>query len=316
MKRKSLSTLILVSIVFLVLFFVAYRNLLLKDKEQPITQIKEALEFKNTDQQKDDSNGGYAMDKVDVYIEEDGRSIRFFTKNNEMIRQDGSNSDNLTSDGYRKSHLKIAPEKTKLGYFVDLNSLNSSDKETDYEKHTALMIIDVNGQNKKEIYRGSYHTSNWEWLNENEVVVYYGCGTECMVGFVTDTDSGQRKAELQYGVGYEWSPNRELVFAYHYWNYGITVGDKKGKELLSIFRHTTSYKDLSGETKSVWSPDSSKLALIIKKENKNQMELLVFDVTNNFKQIFRRDVDDADKYDLEWNGDSERMKLNNVEVKI
>ena len=316
MKRKSLSILILASIVFLVLFFVAYRNLLLKDKEQPITQIKETLEFQNNDQQKDDSSGGYAMDKLDVYIEGNGKNIKFFTKDNEIVRQDGSNLDNLTKDGYRKSHLKISSEKTKLGYFVNLNSLNSPDKETDYENHTALMIIDVNGQNKKEIYRGSYHTSNWEWLNENEVVVYYGCGTECMVGFVTDTNSGQRKAELQYGVGYEWSPNRELVVAYHYWNYGITVGDKKGKELLSIFRHTTSYRDLSGKTKSIWAPDSSKLALIIKKENKNQMELLVFDVTNNFKKILRRDVDNADEYNLEWSEDSKLIKLNDVEVKI
>ena len=108
MKRKSLSILILASIVFLVLFFVAYRNLLLKDKDQPITQIKETLEFQNNDHQKDDSSGGYAMDKLDVYIEGNGKNIKFFTKDNEIVRQDGSNLDNLTKDGYRKSHLKIS----------------------------------------------------------------------------------------------------------------------------------------------------------------------------------------------------------------
>ncbi len=175
----------------------------------------------------------------------------------------------------------------------------------DYNNYIALETTDKDGRNKKEIYRGDYHTSYFEWLNEDEVIVYYGCGTECMVGFVIDADTGQRKAELQYGVGYTWSPNKEYVYAYNYsGNYGLTIGDKKDNILLSIAReHGPQIKfGLVSKTMAIWSLDSKRIALIIKKEKEEKMELLVYEKREKkFERILQKDIDVFDEKDeLSW----------------
>lgn len=273
------------------------------------------------DNKKNSSNccGEYIMDKLEIYVLNNNKITRFFTDNNEIVRQDDLGTNKLTNDGHEKSHLKVSPDNSKLGYYVFLNSLNGSNKKTDYKNYTALEIIDTDGKNKLEVYKGSYHTSDWDWLNNDEIIIYYGCGTECMAGFITDVNTGKRISQLQYGVGYEWSPNKELVLAYNYsWKYGITVGDKKGKKLLKILRghDVDGDEKLADETRAVWAPDSSKLALVIKKENENKMETIIFDVENNFRQIFRQDMDNADEYNLKWDEDSKIIKLNNIEVVI
>ncbi len=205
---------------------------------------------------------------------------------------------------YLKSNPESSPLGGKIGHFI---FLNNQEKETDYNNYIALEITDKSGKNKKEIYRGDHHTSYFEWLNEDEVVVYYGCGTECMVGFVIDADTGQKKSELQYGVGYTWSPDKEYVFAYNYsGNYGLTVGDRKDNVLLSMAReHEPRIKfGLISKTTAAWSPDSQKIALIIKKEKEEKMEMLVYKRgEKKFERIFQKDVSVYNEKDvLSWVG--------------
>ncbi|MFH1187614.1 MAG: hypothetical protein V1688_01995 [bacterium] len=214
-------------------------------------------------------------------------------------------SKELANDGCDKSQLKISPDNLRLGYFIDLNCINKNNLSTDYENHTSLRIVDLNKPVNREIYKGSYHTSYWEWLSDNEVIVYYGCGTECMAGFVIDANTGVRKAQLQYGVGYEWAPNKKMVLAYNYTaGYGITIGNKENEILFIIRRDPPNeYNDFVDKTKALWSPDSSKLALIIKKENSDEMEILVFEATN-FGKIFQSNIKFAENTEFVWENDN------------
>lgn len=199
----------------------------------------------------------------------------------------------LTNDGKPKTHLEMSPNGQKLGYFLELNSFIDKEKNKkidsiDYDNYTALIIMNTDASEKKEIYKGDYHTSYWEWLDNNEVAVYYNCGSECMIGFVIDVDTGTEEAKLLYGVGHEWSPNKELVVAYHYsGGYGITVGDKYGNVLFEFRRPLPSvYSKLAAnETKATWSEDGKTLSLVIKKENEEKLEIIKFDVDNDFKII-------------------------------
>jgi len=206
----------------------------------------------------------------------------------------------VTYDNHEISHLEFSPANKKIGFFY----------RNDYPsvgRDISLVIMDISGRNIRNVYRKSHKTSYWEWMNDNEVLVYYGCGTECMVIFVINVNTGEEKAQLQYGVGHEWSPNREYVLAYNYsYRYGITVGDKKEKIFLSIKRKPSNY-NLIYQTKAIWSSDSKQLALIIKKEEENQMELLVFDVENNFKQTFQKDIDFHENYDFAWIDDDKLL---------
>lgn len=124
-----------------------------------------------------------------------------------------------------------------------------------------------------------------------------GCGTECQAEFLVDLKS-DKKYVLQYGVGYTWSPDKNWVFAYNYsYRTGITIGDKFGNV---IYR----YHILPPESETVntplamWSPDSSKLALVMKKSDDKSFELLVFDSRKKFKKIFQSDVMDAEEFEL------------------
>ncbi|MBU3965085.1 hypothetical protein KKG29_03095 [Patescibacteria group bacterium] len=214
----------------------------------------------------------------------------------------------LTNDGKPKTQLKISPDGQKLGYFLDLNYFIDKEKNKeinfiDYDNYTALVITNKDGSDKKEIYRGDYHTSYWEWLDADEVVVYYNCGTECMIGFVIDANMGTKKAELLYGVGYQWSPDKKYVVAYHYVAvyYGITIGNKFGNETFTYKRTLPEiYSELTDKTEARFSPDSKKLALILKKENEKRLELLVFDLEKNLKIIYQRDLEDIAFANFHW----------------
>lgn len=268
--------------------------------------IKSQVNYNFLKDDKDKSNYlNYIMDELEIYLaEKNGNKKKFSIIDSDIINTLNNRSiKKLTNDACYKSHLKISPNNLLIGYYVDLNCLNGNVLHRDYENHTSLRIMDLDGKNNKEIYTGSYHTSDWEWLNDDEVVVYYGCGTECMVGFVVDVKTRTRKAQLQYGVGYEWSPNKKYILAYNYsGKYGITVGDKKEEVFLSIKREPSNY-DLIGETKAIWSPDSKKLTLIIKKEGVNEMEILIFE-TDNFDMILQSDIEFTKDAKFTWAGNN------------
>lgn len=226
-----------------------------------------------------------------------------------------SNKNRVVFNKNQISNLTLSPLKNKIGF---LDSTGVKDKSILYDRQVILYAGNVNSRDFKEIFHGSFRTSGWEWFNNDEIIVYYNCGTECQLLYLANVDSGEGNA-LIYGVNYDWSPNSELALAYHYYSwgiYGITVGNRKGKDLFSVTRNPTKNdnQELMGKTIAMWSPDSSKLALVIKKENKNQMELLIFDVVNNFKQIFGQDVNNSGEYNLGWDEDNKSVVLNQREI--
>ena len=141
------------------------------------------------------------------------------------------------------------------------------------------------------VYRGDMHTSNWEWLNDDEVAVYTGCGTACRSVQVIDTTTGETEAEFMNGSDYEWSPNGMYVAAYASWSrYGVTIADKQGNTLIALLRERDEgvTSPLTEATKVVWWDHQEKFAVFIKKEGKEEMEMLLDDREGNgFKQVGR-----------------------------
>lgn len=229
-------------------------------------------------------------------------------ENKEVLYKKSGVSQKIIYKNQRISHLFFSPNKNKAGFFYESGNYLSAGRDT------ALAIVNISDKKIKKVYEGSFKTSGWEWVDDNEVLVYYGCGTECMVTFVIDANSGERKAQLQYGVGYEWSPNKKYVLAYNYsGKYGITVGNKEEKVLLSIKRDSD-YSKLVDETTAIWSPDSSKLAVIIKKEKIEEMEILVFE-TDNFDMILQSDIEFTKDAKFIWAGNN-KISFNNKEFLI
>lgn len=118
-----------------------------------------------------------------IYLDENGEFLRFAQ---------------LTNDGYPKSNLEVFSDGEMFGYYKLLHkkgeNYNLNDEkisEDYYANYIALMIMKNGSVNPIEVYRGDVHTSNWEWGDNKHVVVYYGCGTECLYAYKINIDNGK-----------------------------------------------------------------------------------------------------------------------------
>ncbi len=123
-----------------------------------------------------------------IIFQEDGRIIG--------IKQ-------LTNNGYPKSHLFLyANEGPAFGYYQDLHKQNEDfdynneeERNRYYDNFTALMIDKNDGSEPFAVYKGNYHTSSWEWEDNNHVKVYLGCGTHCLYYYIININDLQVKEE-------------------------------------------------------------------------------------------------------------------------
>ncbi len=201
--------------------------------------------------------------------------------------------------------LFVSPNREKVGFVIFEDIF---DEEIPEDRQVLIYVGDRKENKFREVYYGSFRTSGWEWFSDDEILVPSSCGTECQVIYLIDVNTGE-KNELQYGVDYTWSSNKEYVFAYNYtWRYGLTVGDKQKNILLTLERDSNSDTvdswDLIVQTQAVWSLDSTKLAVVIKKEGQQKMELLVFEnKIGKFEQVYQKDIGGYSENDrLVWNG--------------
>ncbi|MFH1187290.1 MAG: cell wall hydrolase [bacterium] len=123
------------------------------------------------------------------------------------LDKDGNIKEGQTKYGsyHSRSQLNIFPNSEMFGYFEYLNRndeiFNFND---DYEKHKyydnyiALIIRKNEFADPIEVYRGDVHTSSWEWSDNNHVIVYYGCGTECLYAYKINIET--KKIESEYHV--------------------------------------------------------------------------------------------------------------------
>lgn len=157
-------------------------------------------------------------DREDDYIElyKKTRNVVFkhyfvHPKNNniEVIHFDESgtilDTETIIFDDYLKDQLKIFSDGEMFGYFQDLHkgdkvyNFNSDyEKERYYNDYVALKIVKNEFADPIEVYRGDVHTSSWEWSDNKHVIVYYGCGTECLYAYKINIET--KEIESEYHV--------------------------------------------------------------------------------------------------------------------
>jgi len=230
-----------------------------------------------------------------------GTSSRFIVENNEIWEIISDKKIQLTDDGFEKSDIKISSDREKIGYYKHLYSKPLYQNKDYFENYLALMIYDLKTKKEKEIFKGDYHLGEWEWISPKEVIIYQGCGTECVAFWRVNIETDEKNS-ANYGVDYQWSADKKYVLAYRYTHLGITIGDKFGSEIFTLEREKNKiFPKLAEKTEGVWSPDSKKLALIIKKENQEKLEFLVFDVVEKkFKVIYQEDLESFEIKNFHW----------------
>lgn len=211
-------------------------------------------------------------------------------------------------------NLQFSPSGQRAG-FMEFRDVH--DKNISITEQVIFHIGLTNGKKYQAVYHGDFKTSGWEWLNENELVVYDNCGTECVVGFLYDVRDGKKEADL-WAVGHEWSPDKQMILSYNYTiGYGVMVQDKKGEDLFLIARQQPiPYNKLMDETRAIWSPDSTKLALAIRKETENRMELLIYNTKDNFKIIYQANMLLAEVPEIRWSDNSKNIVHGDLVVNL
>lgn len=211
--------------------------------------------------------------------------VRIYEKENQLLRE---------------RTLKVSPSGKRSAYFKQRLIIDSEDKWD--QDHTSVII--ESEDTKETVFQGDERLSFLEWLNDDEIVVYRGCGTECMQAYIVDLKT-KIPRDISIGVGYSWSPDKNYVLAYHYsWKYGISVankGDEFGRTIFQVTRdQPPNGSGLTNKTQAIWSPNSAKLALIIRKEKEEKLEVVVFDIISNFKPLLHKDLASNEFSDFHW----------------
>ena len=79
--------------------------------------------------------------------------------------------------------LKISPNQKKQAYF---QKKFTEDNVTDISDEDYISVI-LDQESKKEVlFQGNFRLSYLEWLNDNEIKVYKGCGSSCLLSYVVN----------------------------------------------------------------------------------------------------------------------------------
>lgn len=88
-------------------------------------------------------------------------------------------------------HPQLAPDNTNVGFYLA--------QIEDDGNIVSLVVMNMETKDFKTVYIGNYKTSNWEWRDNENVIVYYNCGTGCHYAFVyTIKDSRLVDDYLEY----------------------------------------------------------------------------------------------------------------------
>lgn len=214
--------------------------------------------------------------------------------------------DNLKKKVTQNSHLitqfQFSPSKNQFGY---LENSNVSDESVPWDKQVVLYIGETYNKKTKEVYHGSHKTSGWEWFSENEILIPYGCGTECEVLYLVDANSGFKET-IQQGVGYEWSSDKNWLFAYRYsGKLGIIAFNRNQDKIYEYLKDPDHRMKYYEEIKGEWAPSSNRLAMIKEKDNEDQLELIIVDFDKDGKVLLQKNLGEVGCANMWWDSNRE-----------
>lgn len=220
---------------------------------------------------------------------------------NELFREYKRDNQSL-----KESTLKRSPSGKKTAFFqhkfvTDLTEIN----DWDY-----TYLVAIHEGREEPVFKSDFRLSSFEWLDDDQVVVYRNCGTECEIAYVVNIET-KNYFDLPMGVGYTWSPDKKFVGSYHYSSrYGISLSarasNKYGRAVFQILREPPpNGSALINKTEIKWSPDSTKFALLIKKEDEEKLELMIFALIRDFSLLSKKTLAGNDS-NFYW-GDAESV---------
>lgn len=212
----------------------------------------------------------------------------------------------VTRNGHSVIQFRYSPSKNKFGY---MESTDISDESIPWDREVILHIGETATKKNKEVYSGSHKTSGWEWFSEDEVLIPYGCGTECQVLYLVNVDSGSKET-IQQGVSYEWSSDKNWLFAHRYsGKLGIVVFNRNQDQIYEYLKDPDHRDKYYEKIKGLWAPLSNRLAMVKEKNREDQLELIIADFDQVGKILVQKDLDKKGCSNMWW-GNNEKFYCN------
>lgn len=95
----------------------------------------------------------------------------------------------LFYNGHDVIFAQLSPSYKKLGFFFRPEDHSLGE--------IVLAILDIDRKVVKEVYHGDNRTSNWEWKNDEDVIIHRSCGTACMAAYVIDLQTREKIDEYR-----------------------------------------------------------------------------------------------------------------------
>lgn len=216
-----------------------------------------------------------------------------------------------------------SPNKKRVAYLEEID--NNTDNISD--KRYSLTILNPITLGEKTIYESDYYISNWAWLDNEELIVYYHPIDEYITGNIINIKTGKTKTQ-QLGINYQWSADKEWDYkewylAYRYSNnkFGVIISNKNQKRTYEFLSEKIKYKD---KIQAVWAPNPVmygltanddiiyRLAAVRQKDNEDQLELLIIDFDQGMRVLTQKDLGEEGCSNMWWKNNSEYICYNSI----
>lgn len=187
--------------------------------------------------------------------------------------------------GEEISYLRRSPSKRFIGFFHDTSGDERAGKDV------ALEVMDIETKDVTMVYEGDYKTSDWEWIDDDQVIVYHNCGSPCYSFTIMSTKGEALYGPRMFGLSYTLSPDKKWLLGSVDWNrtLGVSVMNIETKKEHEFIQAGIPNHEYAAYARAVWSADSRKLAVLNKQPDSEHIEAVVYDVGNDFR-VLRRET--------------------------
>lgn len=99
----------------------------------------------------------------------------------------------LHNQELKKRSLEYSPNGKKVAYFhnkfiVDIKEIGDDD--------FASLIVESDGKTKV-LFQGNHRLGYFEWLNNEQIKLYVGCGSSCLINYIIDVETGKYEESVE-----------------------------------------------------------------------------------------------------------------------
>lgn len=102
---------------------------------------------------------------------------------NELREEPAQLFHNRENEELKELTLKISPNQKKQAYF---QKKLTEDNVTNIDDEDYISVILDQGNKKEVLFQGNFRLSYLEWLNDDEVKIYKGCGSSCLMSYIVN----------------------------------------------------------------------------------------------------------------------------------